>query len=328
MNDKMTRKMNHTIKTRHLLRALACLAATVGLSLPTPAHPQDTPREDAAIQNTPADGSEPTLDDLLGLDEDESDEADGDAEAGDNDKPDKPDQPADDEAEADAETDPAAPELTRELDKRLSGEEASEQFVQAIQEMEDVAIRLGEGSDPGIDTQRMQDEIILKLEQIISSAEKSPSQQQQSKPGQPGQGKPRQADKGGQQPGQQQGQKPSEQPGQGDQPGQQAQGENGQQPGEQQGEQPGDQQGQKPGGQQAEGNQSGDDARQGDVRNAELSMKDLREGEWGNLPPRLRDELSESLSEEFNPVYRAATEAFYRRIAELSGQQNNEEGNE
>ena len=50
-------------------------------------------------------------------------------------------------------------------------------------------------------------------------------------------------------------------------------------------------------------------------------MKDLRDGEWGNLPPRLRDELAESLSETFNPVYRAATEAFYRRIAELSQQQ-------
>ena len=56
-------------------------------------------------------------------------------------------------------------------------------------------------------------------------------------------------------------------------------------------------------------------------------MKDLREGEWGNLPPRLRDELAESLSETFNPVYRAATEAFYRRIAELS-QQQAEEGDE
>ena len=44
-------------------------------------------------------------------------------------------------------------------------------------------------------------------------------------------------------------------------------------------------------------------------------MQDLREGEWGNLPPRMRDELSESLGESFNPVYRAMTEAFYRRIA-------------
>ena len=36
---------------------------------------------------------------------------------------------------------------------------------------------------------------------------------------------------------------------------------------------------------------------------------------------KLRNELAESLSEPFNPVYRAATEAFYRRVAELSQQQ-------
>lgn len=324
MKRKMKDKMNH----RDFTRTLACLAAAFGLSLPTPAHPQDPPRDDAAIQNTPEDDSEPTLDDLLGLDEAEGDEADGDADAGDNDKP---DQPADDKADAD----PAAPELTRELDKRLSGEEASEQFVQAIQEMEDVAIRLGEGSDPGIDTQRMQDEIIVKLEQIIASAEKSPSQQQQSKPGQPGEGKPRQADKGGEQQGEQQGEQgegEGEQEGQqadGQQPGQEGQeGQNGQDGQQAKGEEgEGGEEGEQPGEQQANANQSGDNAQQGEVRNAELSMKDLREGEWGNLPPRLRDELSESLSEEFNPVYRAATEAFYRRIAELSGQQN-EEGDE
>ena len=71
----------------------------------------------------------------------------------------------------------------------------------------------------------------------------------------------------------------------------------------------------------SKGKQSGQTGGRGDVRNEDLSMKDLREGEWGNLPPRLRDELAESLSETFNPVYRAATEAFYRRIAELSQQQ-------
>lgn len=61
------------------------------------------------------------------------------------------------------------------------------------------------------------------------------------------------------------------------------------------------------------------------MRNAELSMEELREGEWGNLPPRLRDELAESLGETFNPVYRSVTEAYYRRIAELSRQQAEEE---
>ena len=298
--------MNFTIKQL----IASGLALTVTLVLPSIAYPQQAPdNEEPAIENQPESTDEPSIDDLLGIDDD----------------------PADDEPNADDpagdEPDDTDPKLTRDLDKALTGQQAADQFSQAIEEMEEVAIRLGEESDPGIDTQRMQDEIILKLEQIIASAEKVKSQQ---KP-QPGQGQPqqqqaRQADKQqGQQPGEQQGEQQGQQPGeqQGQQPGDQQ----GQQPGDQQGqgEQQGDQQGQ--GEQQAQqpGQQSGQTGSRGSVRNEELSMKDLREGEWGNLPPRLRDELAESLSEQFNPVYRAATEAFYRRIAELSQQQAEEQ---
>lgn len=44
-------------------------------------------------------------------------------------------------------------------------------------------------------------------------------------------------------------------------------------------------------------------------------IDELRE-EWGSLPPRLRNELSEGLSEPFSPVYRELTESFYRRLGE------------
>jgi hypothetical protein len=44
-------------------------------------------------------------------------------------------------------------------------------------------------------------------------------------------------------------------------------------------------------------------------------LEELRE-EWGSLPPRLRNELSEGLSEPFSPVYRELTESFYRRLGE------------
>lgn len=280
----------------------AALALTVGFALPTLAHPQETPKDDPAIENQPDSADEPSIDELLGLDEDKP---------ADEDQPDQPD----DETEQDD------PELTRDLDKALTGKQAADQFAQAIEEMEEVAIRLADEADPGIDTQRMQDEIILKLEQIIASAEKTKSKQK-PKPGQgkPQPGKPRDADK---QQGQQQGEQPGEKPG--DKPGDQQGQQPGDKPGDQQGqgEKPGDQQGEQQG-QQAGGQQSGQTGSQGSVRNEELSMKDLREGEWGNLPPRLRDELAESLSENFNPVYRAATEAFYRRIAELSQQQAEE----
>jgi hypothetical protein len=38
--------------------------------------------------------------------------------------------------------------------------------------------------------------------------------------------------------------------------------------------------------------------------------------EWGNLPPRLREELQQGLSERFSPVYRELTEQYYKRLAE------------
>lgn len=294
------------IKMKDLLTAV--LALTLGSALPSLAHTQEAPGAEPAIENQAESGDEPSIDELLGLDDDAPD-----------DKPDAEPKPADPDADK---GDKADPELTRDLDKALTGKQAADQFAQAIEEMEEVAIRLGDESDPGIDTQRMQDEIILKLEQIIASAQKTKSKQK-PKPGQgkPQQGPPREADKQqGQQPSEQQGEKPGEKPGD----------QQGQKPGEKPGDKPGDQQGKKPGEGQQQGNkpgqESGTTGSKGSVRNEELSMKDLREGEWGNLPPRLRDELAESLSETFNPVYRAATEAFYRRIAEMSQQQAEEGG--
>jgi len=43
---------------------------------------------------------------------------------------------------------------------------------------------------------------------------------------------------------------------------------------------------------------------------------DEQRQEWGNLPPRLRDELLEGQNERFSPVYRELTEMYYRRLAE------------
>lgn len=153
------------ISMKSLLFAALGLALTSVFVLPAVAHTQEEPGAEPAIENKPESTEEPSIDDLLGLDDDEP---------GDKEEPKEPD--PDDKDETD-------PKLTRDLDKALTGKQAADQFAQAIEEMEEVAIRLGEESDPGIDTQRMQDQIILKLEQIIASAEKTKSQQK-PKPGQ------------------------------------------------------------------------------------------------------------------------------------------------
>ena len=235
-----------------------------------------------------ADDAAPSLDELLGLD-------DGGAQ-----------DPGSTEPPADS---PEAPALNTALERRLSGQEAADQFAQAVQDMADAAARLDDTGDPGVDTQRLQDEIILKLEQIIASAQNT--QEGSGSGGSSGspQQQARQADRGGEQ----QGGSPSS-PGSPSQPGEGA---------DPQGQQP-DEAGSRAaqqGDSEAAGETNGRPPRPDDVRNTELSMQELREGEWGNLPPRLRDELAESLGESFNPVYRAVTEAYYRRIAELSRQE-------
>ncbi len=232
------------IKMKELLAA--ALGLTVVCSMPsiTLAQEASEQADEPATQSQPETTDEPSIDELLGLDE---------KEPGKNDKPAGSNDPEPgDEDKLDSD-----PKLTRDLDKALTGQQAADQFAQAIEEMEEVAIRLADEADPGIDTQRLQDEIILKLEEIIASAEKQKSKQK-PKPGQgqPQQGQPREADRQqGQQQGEQPGDKPGEQPGeqQGQKPGDQR----GDQPGQQQGEQPGEGDGQQPGGQQAGGRRAG-----------------------------------------------------------------------
>lgn len=57
-----------------------------------------------------------------------------------------------------------------ELQRRLSGREMDENFKQAVALMGDVAQRLRAGRDTGLPTQRVQDEILRRLDQVIESA--------------------------------------------------------------------------------------------------------------------------------------------------------------
>lgn len=114
----------------------------------------------------------PTLDELLGLEPEPAAEAEQPGDAG----------------EA---VDPAR----QELDRRLSGEQAAEQFAQAIQLMRDTTERLTKPGGTGIQTQRLQEDILKKLDLVISSAEQNNSsssssssssqQQQQQQQNQP-----------------------------------------------------------------------------------------------------------------------------------------------
>ncbi|MCA9303061.1 MAG: hypothetical protein KC996_02960 [Phycisphaerales bacterium] len=85
-------------------------------------------------------------------------------------------------------------ETNEELERVLSEQEAGEAFQQAVTLMDRVAARIGNDNNLGIDTQRMQEEILRKLEKVIESAQQnqsssssSSSSSQQSPQNQPNQ---------------------------------------------------------------------------------------------------------------------------------------------
>lgn len=78
------------------------------------------------------------------------------------------------------------------------------------------------------------------------------------------------------------------------------------------------QQQQQPG---QQSNQPAQDAgRRGAPEDGQRKDEPLAEllSEWGNLPPRVRDQLLQGLEDRFSPLYKQLTEQYYRRLAEES----------
>lgn len=163
------------------------------------------------------------------------------------------------------------------LDRKLSAEEASEKLVQAIQQMGETADRIDRGRDIGIVTQRLQEEIILKLDVLIKQAEQggggSGSQQQQSSSSQS-----------------QSGRAPSRQ----------------QQDGAEGGED---------GASESSGG-DGSGVRETSFREGRNALLDAAGAAWGRLPDRIRDTLMQGLSDPHSSQYKSETEAYYRKLAE------------
>ncbi len=120
------------------------LVAVLGVAAYATAPIQDAPEPDEKKKDTP-----PSLDDLLGL---ETDKSESDA----------------DEA--------ARLESERELQRRLDEKEINDVFLVALERMATSAKRLGELFDTGLATQRVQEDILAKLDQLIDKARRMQSQ--------------------------------------------------------------------------------------------------------------------------------------------------------
>lgn len=163
-----------------------------------------------------------------------------------------------------------------EVARRLTGQQAADLFHRAVAEMTEASERLGRQLDPGAQTQRVQEGVLAKLDQVIAAAEQQSSQGGgKSSSSHPQKQESGSAKNAGQQPGGPAAQEP--------QAGPSATG------------------GQAPlGGKEAGANRPLEETK----------------NEWGNLPPRLRDELRQGQDERFSPVYRDLTERYYRSLAE------------
>jgi hypothetical protein len=218
---------------------IACAAPALG-------QPADVPSEPPAVAETP-----PSLDELLGLDEDERDEAAATA------------------AEREAED---------ALQQQLAEEEIGDAFAAAIEKMALSAELLDRRFDAGLGTQRIQEDVIAKLDQLIEFAKQQQSSSSCSNPS----GSSTNSDSSSApQPKQQNAQQ--------------------QQQASQRNPNPTD-------------SQEGDPPQRqdGDIN----TMLEESRTEWGGLPPRIRNELLQGRSDKYSALYEQLTREYYQRLAE------------
>lgn len=226
------------------LALLIVLAGTGAAAAP----PDPTPAPASAPSTQPSsnDGALPSLDELLGI-----------------------------EDQAGASRGPTASDPNdAALDAVLNPRQAGEAFTQAIGLMDRVSRRIGQEHDLSIATQRLQEDILRKLDQVIASAK------QNQGGGGGSSGSSSSSSSAAQQPDQQQAR-----------PGDTA-GPPSSTPGEESMPAPGS-----------------------TPRPGEAVAPDGVS--WGSLPARIREALSQGISDQYSELYRSVTEQYYKSLAEV-----------
>lgn len=243
-----------------------CVCAVSFATPPAPA--PSTPPSESPPPAAPA--PPPTLDDLLGL----TPRADGSTPRGDADAP----------APGDGERGATPGDGARaRLDRTLREEELEDAFAQAVELMRESADRLGARADLGIDTQRVQEDAVRRLDSIIDAAKRMRQQQQsQRSSSRNRQDSSSQQPQGGEQEMQAAARREA----------------NAAQRREQRGSQQG--QAEPPG-----------------LEEGELD-ETMHEGrvEWGSLPERIRELVQQGRRDRVSTLYLRLTGEYYRRMAE------------
>ena len=185
-------------------------------------------------------------------------------------------------------SDPALAEAKRCLERGLNEAELDSLLRQALAGMESSATRLGESTDTGLATQRVQEDVVAKLDQLIQEAKRRSKSGQSSSSGSSSGSSSSQAMK------QASGAKPGEK---GDQ-----------KPGESK---------TRSGSQRArgDGNKEGEGPAPIDPSENQAEL-DESQAEWGALPDRVRDLIRQGSRDRIASIYQRLTQEYYRRMAE------------
>lgn len=171
-----------------------------------------------------------------------------------------------------------ASDVAAEVLEKLSEDQPADVFGQAVSEMDQVADRIGNESDVGVDTQRLQESILAKLDQVIAAAKKS-GMGSGSGGGESSGDQSQQQDTGSEfNVGQ--GKDATESSSQG-----------------------------------GAGGGGGGSSQSAASQEQQGTLEEYRQ-QWGKLPARLRDDLLQGINEKFSSVYRELTGQYYRRLAQ------------
>ena len=240
--------------TLTVLASLLFASLVFAESTQDPESPQ-SPDSPKSSESPATEQETPSLDELLGIDES-------------------------DDAENESESDAMAENERKKIDDRLNERQIADAFSAAIKDMDVAARMLDESRSTGIDVQRLQKEIMSRLDAVIDEASQQQQQQQQSSSSQQQQQQQQQSDQ-------------SQVP---------------QQP------EPSSQSDPKQASsQQGESNEQLPPGRQESQFQVMFEESDV---EWGNLPERMRNLLRQGMRESVSKMYRNLTESYYRRIAE------------
>ena len=186
------------------------------------------------------------------------------------------------------------------LQRILSEKEAKNTLEETVEGMRRSATLLSE-KDSGTAVQRVQEDVLARLDALIASAQQQQQQSSSSSSSSSGE-----KSKGSQQPKGGKGQKQSESAASEEKRREEAK----QRASQKEGEKSGPSKSQPTGDRAGESPPSVDPIEGGVIQETDE--------EWGSLPPRTREIIRQGVREKMSSVYRRWTEAYYRRIAEES----------